>query len=651
MITELNELGVYVKKNMKNFVPRFVTEEEIYKVICVLLKKGERQDDNLYFYIRSTVEDYSVDDQRPYKHYYFRGSSNGPNLTLASVITTHQKHQKGTDPEITLQKKVYRWLLKHEDDPRISSIKSCYDNNKDKIYNDVNSKFNDLEDELKSSQEKGKVLLDFKIDEGGMFLYPLEIPIFKELFDDDLHSEYCSPSHGNSVCYLCGEEKEVCGNVLPALGLKFSTLDKPGFTPGLDQSQFWKSVPICMQCAENLKFGYSYVLSYLDFPKATRKIFKETPDKVLGFRLMVIPRSINESYLSKFLTAIEKYKERKGLFTSEDGLISLYEDGYIRMPDSFLLTFLFYKKDKAKFQILRYISEVLPSRLWTVEYLLENTVRNQGTGSLWFLGEDAMHRLFGRNFSGKFIGGNNFFPTSNWFILMLHEFYSYRIREKAFLNDRFFEIIEAVFGGQERVNFDLTMDFMRKIRKSLGKSYNDLSRDVISSLVISYILRELENLSGEHKMDDVKEEKKTYDMEAFFRRLNLETDEERAAVAVGVLVSKVLFVQRKFLLAQRKQGNTKGKEPFWSKLNGLIIDHDRLRAISTQSIAKLREYQKVFPQIEQSVYEYLSRTDRSTALNKEKNSYYFTAGLVLGDTFWPEKEEKTEDDIIGDVNE
>ncbi len=38
MLTELNDLGEHVRQNKKNFVPRFVNEGEIYKVICIKLK-------------------------------------------------------------------------------------------------------------------------------------------------------------------------------------------------------------------------------------------------------------------------------------------------------------------------------------------------------------------------------------------------------------------------------------------------------------------------------------------------------------------------------------------------------------------------------------------------------------------------------------
>lgn len=640
MLTELNDLGVHVRRNKKDFVPRFVTEEGIYKVISILLKK---EISGGYSYERISVEDYSLDDKRPYKYYYFRGSSNGPNITLASLVT---------DPAKTLEKKIAGWLIKHDKNSEIKAIKNCYDKDKEKILKEVTEKYNEVKVSLKSSRQKGNILLDFKIDEGKEILYPLEISTFRNLLDQDLNDEYCSDSHGNSVCYLCKNKKEVCGNVLPALGLKFSTMDKPGFTPGLLQSQFWKSVPICMDCAENVKFGYSYILNYLDFPRATRNIAKNDPDRSLGFRLMVIPSSINEGHLKEFLISLEKLKGngRKGLITSEDGLISLYyEQSTIPMSDSFVLSFLFYRKDNSKFQILRYLAEVLPSRLWTVEKIQQDTLKNQGTEELWFLGEDAMHTLFNKNFTGNFIGGtdgnNKFFPTSNWFILLLHKFYSYKVRDKSFLNDRFFEILDAALGGQSRINFDLIPDYMRKIRKNVGKNYYALALDVIGSLLISYILRELGIISGEHKMVEITDEKKSFDMGAFFKKLTLETDEEKSAVAVGALVSKVLYVQRN----QRKVG--KGKEPFWSKLNDLLIDHDRLRIIYRESIAKLRQYQADFSSIEESASDYLARTDHSASLSKEKTSYYFTVGLILGDTLWPEKKEERKMEIAGDENE
>ena len=655
MLTELNDLGEHVRQNKKNFVPRFVTEGEIYKVICIKLKKQEIQSNDLYSFGEAkrsnagysyegiSVEDYSTDDQRPYKYYYLKGSTNGPNITLASLVTS---------PDRTIEKKIYGWLKKHKNDPKINLIKLCYEKYKGEIFKDVSAKYNDVKTSLKSSHQKGNVLLDFKIDEGGAFQYPLEISTFKNQLDSDLHSEFCSHSHGNSVCYLCGKEKEVCGNVLPALGLKFSTSDKPGFTPGLRQAQFWKSVPICMECAENVKFGYSYILNVLDFPKASRKISERNPDRDLGFRLMIIPSSINEEHLFKFLTAMEQLGDKgtEGFITSEDRLMGLYyNEKNIIMSDSFMFNFLFYKKEQQKFQIFRYLQEVLPSRLLIVEKLQQDIVRNQGIGNLWFLGESAMHSIFGNKFSGNFINGsfgdNKFFSTTNWFILILHRFYSLKVKGETFIDYRFFEIIDAVLGGQSSVNFDLVPDFMREIRKNLRKGYYELSLTIISSLVLLYILTELKIIGGEYKMDESIKEKKAFDMEAFFEKMNLSTDEERAAVAVGALVSKVLYVQR------TEREVRKGSEPFWSKLNDLRIDHERLRVISTESIAKLREYQTSFPSIEESVCNYLARTDRSSALNREKTSYYFTVGLVLGDTLWPEREENEKNDIVGDVNE
>lgn len=639
MLTELSKLGEVVRQLHPDYPVRFVTENEVYRVLCIKLRK---QGDT-YSYEGISIEDYSVNETAPNRYNYIKGASNGANLTIASMITFAKTPASTvTSAKRTLNKKIFRWFKSHKGEKDLKPFHESLELNKKSILDELTEKVEELVKKRKSDKIKGNMLLDLKVETDGGVLYPLDIGIFRDLLEKDLRDSYRGKSEGHGTCYVCGGKKEVYGNVLPTLGLKFATSDKPGFAPELSGEQFWKSAPVCRDCARNIEWGYSYIINHFDFPSPRKSATGPNPDGNLGFRFMMIPKSIKVEPLEEICKRAEANtgEGSTGIVTSEDNLMEAHREMKDNMP---MWTMLFYRKINSSFEILRRVDDVLPSRIWEIAECHKQIEGNQGSGELWFMSEPAMKSIVGKKFVGKFIGGgigsNKVVFQKNWFVTFLREFYSKRVKTdtgtNTVLDGKFFDIIDAMF-TEDRVDFDVIPDFIRRIRGEWAKNVSNARITVLKSLVILRFFDILSAKVGGKNMGFFGKDGVPSSVEEFLDMTGINDAEKRASLAVGVLVSKVLYVQRK------EREVRKGKEPFLAKLNDFVVDHDRLRTITTESVAKLRQYRYSYNDEEKAAFDYLIRTENMRSLNRDSISYYFTVGIVLGDAIWPKRDGKSQ---------
>jgi len=119
--------------------------------------------------------------------------------------------------------------------------------------------------------------------------------------------------------------------------------------------------------------------------------------------------------------------------------------------------------------------------------------------------------------------------------------------------------------------------------------------------------------------------------------------EEKAAFMVGVLVNYLLYVQRD------ERNVELGKEPFRSKLYGLVLDEIKVKKIFGNAVSKLAEYRRSYPMLEKITGKYLSEAGKEWKSSKDEISYYFTLGLTLGSIFTVK--EKKDNDKGGNKND
>jgi CRISPR-associated protein Csh1 len=143
------------------------------------------------------------------------------------------------------------------------------------------------------------------------------------------------------------------------------------------------------------------------------------------------------------------------------------------------------------------------------------------------------------------------------------------------------------------------------------------------------------NMNNEEQ-NDIRGKKKSIDIEKLteFIKTNpgfFDQDYKVGIFSVGILIRQILNIQSASL------GNT----PFEKKLRGYDLNPEILRKIYLEALDKISQYQSFFAY--SNLREFINKyfTLNSHLLNKISNneiSYYFVAGLEMGNNFKTEKE-------------
>ena len=609
MLREMYDIGeVIIEKRDINVEEQFVDKAKLKKtkiVLCITFKIDEEGIN----YIGIQPEQFDVDNIMRYL--YKSGSSRGTDILPSSLIA--QSEVK------TFENKILLWFKNNRGyNDFFEKIYSALERDKDKIESELSIKYEDI-----PKEEKQNVLLTLKFENNGT-KYLGDYPIFRKVLLDSSKERYyylssMGTSLGEGTCYLCGEEKEVYGFVLPAFGFSFSTADKPGFVVNFKKDEIWKEIPICEDCAVKLEVGKKYLDERLSF-------------KFYGSRYYAIPQVLipekSKDILSEIMDIIEQYDKKdytEGLISDEDEMteIAMEKGNILKM------IFVFYtQKGGGKYiDIVKYIENVLPSHLRRI-YDTENTMRLKYS-------EDFVKKIFGEKAEGNFVdfrrgvlkkekSGRN-----NWYVAFGRMFFT---GTKELL-----EYVGNILSGKPIDRRYLISKFMESFRKEFqNKNDYGFKLRVVESMMIYDFLKEMELIRGEVMTEEkeakikISEEK----IEKFFeeRKSTFNSDEAKAAFLVGALVGDVLYVQR----TERNVGY--GDEPFRTKLYGLNIDEKKLRKIFKEAVEKLSEYKRG-TKLEAIAADYLTRAGNGWKLSREDVSYYFSLGMVLGSAiFWEKKE-------------
>ncbi len=197
-------------------------------------------------------------------------------------------------------------------------------------------------------KKKGHALV-FGIVRNGVFFYPGEIPSMVEAFRARLETMRGLTSEG-SQCSLCSQPM-VRGASLDKV-FPFATFDKPGFCPGMKQSNIDKVFPICPQCLSNLLTGKEIVQTqYTD----TRTL--------PGVAIWIVPEIIGPvKQRKKVLKQFEDYLKEKG--TSKEKAVIRH---LAQHNANILFHFVFSQQIQAKQLIHAIVEDVSPTWLRVIQ--------------------------------------------------------------------------------------------------------------------------------------------------------------------------------------------------------------------------------------------------------------------------------------------
>lgn len=623
MIEAIKEIGEYVlRKEGKNIDdpldaldiliddPESNHKKPSYKHIFLITLKKINEN---YEYIGIEEEEYDKD--RITRYLYKQGSSNGPDITPTSRITTVESTFKNT--KILPWFKNYREREENEEFSFLNEIGECLRKNKDKILEDLKSKYNGI-------NKKEKAVLTLKINGNYLKDYNIFKKILLENSKEKFYSKYGEISKGeNEICYVCKEKKaEVYGFVST---YSFYTVDKPGFVSGgFQQKEAWKNYPVCLNCALKLEAGKKYLKENLTF-------------NFYGFNYHLIPKFIlKTSYEHKknLFDLIEEWhdpklkrKEIDRLTQDENEILELMS----KQKNYLNFNFMFYEAPKgydgAVFNILLYIEDVLPSRLKKLfdikrEVDKINIFKN-------CLVDENQNKKGEKPLEFNFGILRTFFP---------------RISNERTYDKYFLEITNRIFADKP-IDYSLIVRFiMQKIRDEFVKDYptristlkgfmllNYLNKlELLKNIVEKEVIKVNEKDKWEKKQDNEEIDKKVDDFfESFFEFFD--SDAKKAVFLEGVLTQFLLDIQYQ----ERKA------TPFRVKLKGLKLDEKQVKKLLPEIQNKLEEYGKnYYRELEAIISNYFISAGNRWKLTNDEISFYFVLGMNLSNLF--KKEGKME---------
>ena len=179
-----------------------------------------------------------------------------------------------------------------------------------------------------------------------------------------------------------------------------------------------------------------------------------------------------------------------------------------------------------------------------------------------------------------------------------------------------YDILSSLLSGKPVKQELLISAANRKFMEAQKKNWN-ITELVLKSILLIKLMNYLED---EKMIDDIDE--------------LLDTPGKKSAFYEGVLVGHLMSVQ---------YGRLKNT-PFEKKLYGLNMNVERVKKRYSEVIAKLRQYDKAYPELEAKASENMMQAEKEGwHLKPEEVAYYFTLGYTLHAKYYKKKEDEKDE--------
>jgi len=461
------------------------------------------------------------------------------------------------------------------------------------------------------SESSDKIFFTFKIN--GNYLNKIrEEP---EKFINIFYEELSKPKKGREAtgegyCALCGKTSiKVYGSVQP---YNFYSVDKEGFFQNLWVENAWKNFPVCKNCALLLEFGKIFIDNYFEATIGGNRVkiipkilmFQEKLEDLFKKRIFEKFRYIGGK---KFPDEIAKIPDRESYLLNklnEMNVIGSYE-------------FLFYRPIQAQFEILRHVSDVLPSRIK-------------------YIGE-VIKKLNEQILEDEFIRTNIIISFRFDLLRRLFTPISENTKEYYVLNP--LHLAECIFTGRRVPYQVLIRDFSNRLKaaylNSLDQPFfirSNLERELSMIIWLFELLQRLEVMKMNGKNEIFEEiETSIEGLKNFLdnRKSFFDRPEKLVCFLLGILYGKIESIQ----FADRDAA------PIQKHLKSLNLTQRDLERLFATIREKFMEY-GAFSADTQEIAGVLSTEWTKISkwqLTKDEIPFYFTIGWVLYKKFLPTK--------------
>ncbi len=573
---------------------------------------------------RDIFPDYTSKN-RLINYLYRRKGSAGANYTPTCIT--------GKDFQTTLKNRIEGWfkkIKKTKDGKRIFELKNeeeateilinepifemlydAFTSDKEKIFSELNKKWEEVQFSLKKEGGSGVVLTIGIVDQDENIKYLGDFDEFRKFLVDYKISKLKEIRKEKHICSICHAKTEVYGNAIVDI-FKFYTLDKEGYIAGgFQRRDAWKNFPLCLNCALLIEEGKDFLDNYLQFSMGGNQYYL-VPKIILGIEEA---KEIIEDFFTISTQPKDTLTNLKRI--SEDEKEILEELGNLK--DMLSYNFMFFERQTGSSAVHRInllVEDVLPSQISKIFEVKK---------------EAEKHEIF-KDVKVKKKKYENI------------EFRFDRLRKFTPSQKEFLEVVDKTFRGINLESNILFSWFMKPIRQGfINESY--LKPLVLQAFVSFMFFKKLEIVpqirilkKGDELMTELRE--KTEDFFAKYPDTFISVI-HKAVFLLGVLAQKLLNIQYQ----------ERGATPFWKKLKGLKMKEEDLKALFKNIQDKLEEYGKnYYGSLESLISAYFLEAGKGWRISTDELNFYFVLGMNLKnevDKTLGLKKEK-EDENVGD---
>ncbi|MDD3806799.1 MAG: TIGR02556 family CRISPR-associated protein [Candidatus Marinimicrobia bacterium] len=565
MINALKNIGAYLSKkdnddNILNKILEDPTDSGRYPYLILVIYSSVGSN---WLYQETRLM--SLTPSMKNKILYKRGSSNGPDITPTSKITTLEK---------TFPNKYVQWfknnqssdLFKEDIQKILHDVNDSTQKNYDLIFKDIQLVLDEITD------KKGCIITPALLDENNTVKFIGDLPSFPEFVYQETITNYrysktakTYSQANDQICSVCNQKAlEVFGFFTD---LKFYTVDKPGMvTGGFDCNNAWKNYPVCLNCALDIFKGFQHIKHKFNF-------------KFYGVPYYFIPNLSDPEMCDTLLQALETYREQSYTQTNVERITDDEEEifSFVKnIKNTVTFDLLFYSSpQKEVLRILLLIEDILPSRIATL-LKTKNTI-----DSIYIFNQFSNKE--GNPLYFNFGILRNFFPNT---------------KMEGNYDKYFLEITQKIFQGSQINKLLILRRIMTKVRSgfitsSMNPTYFEF--DVLKGFMLILYLSVLNLLDnqGEVSMNSLSfkpieiksKEELPEKVDEFFEQFKSSFPDpaRKATFLLGVLTQFLLNIQKK------EKGGT---APFRSHLKGLKMNAYDVISLLPEVVEKLEQYDK-----------------------------------------------------------
>ena len=450
----------------------------------------------------------------------------------------------------------------------------------------------DIAQAIEGTRKRERVLLTVRVDGRWMG----ERDDFRRALLTKFHEEG-RESLVQGRCAVCGEEKEVSGDISP---FKFYTIDKPGYVvSGFDKALAYKAFPLCYNCRDLIQRGRQHVEANLTFAFAPRISYLLIPDFIFGaetVRRDVLEILTEEKEQRQGRLHTLSRKELKRITSDEGDILDLLSEE----RDVMTFHFLFMSRQQGREAIDLYIQDVYPSRLRALlqaKAAVDQALRIPREDGTW-REHDFTYATLYRFFSKADPNKQN--PD------LLRHFYD--------LVDRTFRA--APVSANYLIPFlmvQIRHEVVTPDRRDQGL-YRRTIQDALASLMFILFTTEKEVSMSNRTPSTLEEYLESLPV--------LDTDLKKGLFVLGALTERLLRVQ------YQERNST----PFWKALKSLKMNATDVQGLLPRVRNKLQEYDR-FGRGEATLFHlassYLAQAKTPWKMSVDELNFYFALGMGL----------------------